>query len=115
MSLGADRTPAVDVAAWWLLRGKNDGDNWATNNSDTRELIVWADISDFEHYMGQLPFPYDNAAAVELYEAGGVLVLTLVPGRTLRLSCVAFSHRHYAGGFLEAVYEVCRSRLGLDR
>ena len=106
MSLGADRTPAVDVAAWWLLRGKNDGDNWATNNSDTRELIVWADISDFEHYMGQLPFPYDNAAAVELYEAAR---------SDAAARGVAFSHRHYAGGFLEAVYEVCRSRLGLDR
>ena len=68
MSQSGEQTPHVDIAAWWLLRGKNDGEQWAVNESDTGELIVWADISDFEHYMGQLPFPYHNAAAVQLYE-----------------------------------------------
>ena len=33
-----------------------------------RDLIEWSDISDFEHYMGAIPFPFDNEKAVSLYE-----------------------------------------------
>ncbi len=106
MSQSGEQTPHVDIAAWWLLRGKNDGDHWAVNESDTGELIVWADISDFEHYMGQLPFPYHNAAAVQLYETAR---------SDASAHGITFSHQHYVGGFLEAVYDVCRTRLGLDR
>ena len=96
----------MELAAWSLLRGGNDGENWAVNHAEMVELIAWADIEDFEHYMGQMPFPYDNAVAVELYEAARA---------DASAHGITFSHQHYAGGFLEAVYNVCRSRLGLDR
>ena len=56
--------------------------------------------------MGQLPFPYHNAAAVQLYETAR---------SDASAHSITFSHQHYVGGFLEAVYDVCRTRLGLDR
>lgn len=87
------------------MRGRVDGENWATNFAETQELIAWADIADFEHYMGQMPFPYDNAKAVELYEAAR---------SDASDSSMSFSHREYAGGFLQLVYETLRSKLGLD-
>lgn len=97
-------SPTVGPRAWSLLRGRVDGGHWSANLAELRDLIAWGDIGDFEHYMGQMPFPFDNAPAVELYEAarsdaadGGM----------------AFSHREYAGGFLEAVYETLQKRLGL--
>ncbi len=96
----------MEVPAWSLFRGRNDGENWAENHAELPELIAWADISDFEHYMGQLPFPYDNAVAVQLYETAK---------SDASAHEVTFSHHHYATGFLEAVYEICRGRLGLDR
>ena len=105
MSQDGGRAQSWDVGAWSLLRGKKDGEDWATHGPELRELIVWADISDFEHYMGQLPFPYDNEMAVHLYEAAKADAST---------HGIAFSHQHYVGGFLEAVYEVCLSRMGLD-
>ena len=98
--------PPDDLPAWSLMRGQNDGERWATNDAELRDLVAWADISDFEHYMGPIPFPYDNAAAVRLYE----------PARSdAAANGLTFSHQHYAGGFLESVYEECRSRLGFDR
>ncbi len=87
------------------MRGRLDGENWAVNFAQPHELIEWADIADFEHYMGQMPFPYDNARAVELYEAARSDAET---------GGMAFSHREYAGGFLQAVYETLRARLGLE-
>ena len=106
MSLGGDIAQPGDVAAWSLMRGRYDGNHWSTNSAEMGELIAWADISDFEHYMGPLPFPYDNSAAVQLYEAAR---------SDASAHGITFSHQHYAGGFLEAVYEECLSRLGLDR
>jgi hypothetical protein len=96
----------VDVPAWSLLRGRGDGENWAINCAAMQDLVAWAEISDFEHYMGAMPFPYDNDQAVEFYEKAKSDALA---------QSVALSHQYYATGFLEAVYEVCRSKLGLDR
>ena len=98
--------PPDDLPAWCLMRGQNDGEHWAKNDAALGDLVAWADISDFEHYMGPMPFPYDNAAAVLLYEAAR---------SDASANGLTFSHQHYAGGFLEAVYEECRSRLGHDR
>ena len=97
--------PSVGPRAWALMRGRLDGGRWAADSAEPHELIAWADIGDFEHYMGQMPFPYDNAAAVEMYESARSDAAT---------AGMAFSHREYAGGFLQAVYEALRSRLGLD-
>ena len=97
--------PSVGPRAWSLMRGRVDGENWAANHAKPHELIAWADIADFEHYMGQMPFPYDNARAVEFYEAAR---------SDAAKSGMAFSHREYAGGFLQAVYENLRGRLGLE-
>ncbi len=101
-----DHPPAVGPRAWSLIRGRVDGENWAANFAEPHELIAWADIADFEHYMGPMPFPYDNANAVELYEAARSDAAT---------GGMTFNHREYAGGFLQSVYETLRSRLGLDR
>ena len=68
MSSGGDLKPPENLPAWSLMRGKNDGEQWARNRDEIGELIAWADISDFEHYMGPMPFPYDNEAAVQLYD-----------------------------------------------
>ena len=106
MSLDEGLQPPDDLPAWCLMRGQNDGERWAKNDAAIHELVAWADIEDFEHYMGPIPFPYDNAAAVQLYEAAR---------SDASANGVTFSHQHYAGGFLEAVYYECRSRLGLDR
>ena len=105
MPAAGDRPPTVGPRAWSLLRGQVDGRNWSANFAEPHDLIAWGDIADFEHYMGQMPFPYDNARAVELYEAARA---------DAAAGGMAFSHREYAGGFLEAVYEALRSRLGLD-
>ena len=70
------------------------------------EFTQKANISDFEHYMGAMPFPYDNEEAVRLYEKAKSDVL--VTGSE-------FSHHYYATGFLEAVYDVCQTKFGLDR
>ncbi len=104
MSSGGDLKPPENLPAWSLMRGKNDGEQWARHHAEMGELIAWADISDFEHYMGPMPFPYDNEAAVRLYEAAK---------SDASAHGITFSHQHYAGGFLEAVYEQCRIRLGL--
>ena len=104
MSSGGDLRPPENLPAWSLMRGKNDGERWSRNDAEVGELIAWADISDFEHYMGPMPFPYDNEAAVRLYEAAKSDAST---------HGITFSHQHYAGGFLEAVYEECRMRMGL--
>ena len=106
MSFSGGLTPPDDLPAWSLMRGKHDGERWATNDAGLGDLVAWADISDFEHYMGPMPFPYDNAAAVQLYETAR---------SDAAVNGLTFSHQHYAGGFLEAVYEECRSRLGLER
>ena len=106
MSLDEGLQPLDDLPAWCLMRGQNDGEHWAKNDAEVSELFAWADIEDFEHYMGPIPFPYDNAAAVRLYEAAR---------SDASANGLTFSHQHYAGGFLEAVYYECRSRLGLDR
>ena len=66
MSQGGDLTPPDDLPAWCLMRGQNDGERWAKNDAAMSDLVAWADIEDFEHYMGPIPFPYDNAAAVQL-------------------------------------------------
>ncbi len=100
-----ESNPSVGPRAWSLMRGRVDGENWASNHAEPQELIAWADIGDFEHYMGQMPFPYHNAKAVESYEAAK---------RDADAAGMALSHREYAGGFLEAVYENLRSKLGLD-
>ena len=100
-----ETTPSVGPRAWSLMRGRVDGENWAKNHAEPHELIAWADIEDFEHYMGQMPFPYDNARAVELYEAARSDATD---------AAMTFTHREYAGGFLQSVYETLRSRLGLD-
>ena len=105
MSLGGDFRPPENPPAWCLMRGQNDGERWARNDAEMGDLIAWADISDFEHYMGPMPFPYDNSAAVQFYEAAK---------SDASAHGITFSHQHYAGGFLEAVYEECRSRLGLE-
>ena len=55
--------------------------------------------------MGQMPFPYDNAKAVELYESAR---------SDATATGMTFNHREYAGGFLQSVYETLRARLGLD-
>lgn len=106
MSLGEAFNPSANLPAWCRMRGRNDGERWARHDAAIYELVAWADISDFEHYMGPMPFPYDNAAAVQLYEAAR---------SDASANGLTFSHQHYAGGFLEAVYYECRSRLGLDR
>ena len=98
-------TPSVGPRAWSLMRGRVDGANWASNHAEPHELIAWADIADFEHYMGQMPFPYDNARAVEFYENARSDAATVG---------MPFTHREYSGGFLQSVYETLRSRLGLD-
>ena len=100
-----ESTLSVGPRAWSLLRGKVDGQHWAANFAEPQELINWADIADFEHYMGQIPFPYDNARAVELYEAARSDAAT---------AGMPFTHREYAGGFLQSVYETLRARLGLE-
>ena len=105
MPSGEDQSPSVGPRAWSLMRGRLDGENWAKNHAEPHELIAWADIEDFEHYMGAMPFPYDNEAAVQMYEAAK---------SDASAHGITFSHQHYAGGFLEAVYEECRSRLGLE-
>ena len=87
------------------MRGRVDGENWAKNHAEPHELIAWADIADFEHYMGQLPFPYDNVRAVEFYESAR---------SDAAAAGMAFTHREYAGGFLQSVYETLRAELGLD-
>ena len=96
----------MDVPAWSLFRGRSDGEYWAVNCAGIQDLVAWSDISDFEHYMGAMPFPYDNHQAVEFYEKAKSDALA---------QGAALSHRYYATGFLEAVYEVCQSKLGLDR
>ncbi len=106
MSRYGELKPPDDLPAWSLMRGQHDGERWARNDAAMHELVAWADIEDFEHYMGPIPFPYDNAAAVQLYEAAR---------SDASANGLTFSHQHYAGGFLEAVYYECRSRLGLDR
>jgi len=58
----------VDPPAWSLLRGRNDRESWGINHAQMRDLIEWSDISDLGHYMGPMPFPYDNEEAVRLYE-----------------------------------------------
>ena len=104
MASGGDLKPPENLPAWSLMRGKNDGGQWARNDAEMGDLIAWADISDFEHYMGPMPFPYDNGAAVQFYEAAK---------SDASAHGITFSHQHYAGGFLEAVYEECRIRMGL--
>ena len=100
-----DHSPTVGPRAWCLMRGRVDGEIWAANFAEPHELIAWSDIADFEHYMGRIPFPYDNVKAVELYESA----------RTDSSAAgMAFLHREYAGGFLRSVYEALRSKLGLD-
>ena len=96
----------MDPPAWSLFRGRNDGEIWAVSHAQMRDLIEWSDISDFEHYMGAIPFPFDNEEAVGLYE--NAKSDALVAGSD-------FNHQYYATGFLEAVYEVCQSKFGLDR
>ncbi len=105
MSLGGGFKPPGDLPAWCLMRGQNDGEHWAKRDAEVRDLVAWADISDFEHYMGPIPFPYDNAAAVRLYETAK---------SDASASGITFSHQHYAGGFLESVYYECRRRLRLN-
>ena len=105
MSLGGDLQPPDNSPAWCLMRGHNDGAHWARNDAEMGDLIAWADISDFEHYMGPMPFPYDNGPAVQMYEAAK---------SDASAHGITFSHQHYAGGFLEAVYEECRIRMGLE-
>ena len=100
-----ESNPSVGPRAWSLMRGRVDGENWATNFAEPQDLIAWADIADFEHYMGPMPFPYDNAKAVELYESARSDAST---------AGMPFTHREYAGGFLQAVYETLRSKLGLE-
>ena len=100
-----ESTPSVGPRAWSLMRGRVDGENWAVNHAEPQDLIAWADIADFEHYMGQMPFPYDNARAVEFYETAR---------SDAAHAAMPFTHREYAGGFLQSVYEVLRSKLGLD-
>ena len=100
-----ESAPSVGPRAWSLMRGRVDGEHWAVNHAEPHELIAWADIADFEHYMGQMPFPYDNARAVEFYEAARSDAAN---------AGMAFSHREYAGGFLQSVYETLRIRLGLE-
>lgn len=99
------QSPSLDLPVWSLMRGRNDGESWARDDAELHELIAWADIADFEHYMGPMPFPYDNAVAVQLYEAAR---------SDASAHGMTFSHQHYAGGFLEAVYEACRQRLRMD-
>ena len=96
----------MDPPAWSLLRGRNDGETWGVSYAQVRDLIEWSDISDLEHYMGAMPFPYDNQEAVMLYEKAKSDAL--VTGSE-------FNHHFYAIGFLEAVYEVCQSKFGWDR
>lgn len=96
----------MDVPAWSLLRGRSDGEYWADNCAEIQDLFLWAEISDFEHYMGAIPFPYDNDQAVEFYEKAKSDALS---------QGAALSHQYYATGFLEAVYEACQSKLGMDR
>ncbi len=96
----------MDPPVWSLFRGRNDGEIWAVSHAQMRDLIEWSDISDLEYYMGAMPFPYDNEEAVSLYEKAKSDAL--VTGSE-------FNHHYYATGFLEAVYEVCQSKFGLDR
>ena len=105
MSSGEDQSPSVGPRAWSLMRGRVDGENWAANHAEPHELIAWADIADFEHYMGPMPFPYDNAKAVALYESAQADAAE---------AGMAFTHREYAGGFLQSVYEALRAKLGLE-
>ena len=56
----------MDPPAWSLFRGRNDGEIWAVSHAQMRDLIECADISDFEHDMGAIPFPFDNEEAVRL-------------------------------------------------
>lgn len=105
MPSGEDQLPSVGPRAWSLMRGRADGENWAENFAEPQDLIAWADIGDFEHYMGPMPFPYDNATAVELYEAARSDASAVG---------MAFNHREYAGGFLQSVYETLRAKLGLE-
>ena len=96
----------MDPPAWSLLRGRNDGETWGVSYAQIRDLIEWSDISDFEHYMGAMPFPYDNEEAVRLYEKAK---------SDAQVTGSEFNHHYYATGFLEAVYEVCQSKFDLDR
>ena len=96
----------MDSPAWSLFRGRNDGETWAVSHAQIRDLVEWSEISDLEYYMGEMPFPYDNEEAVRLYEKAKSDTLDAGSG---------FNHHYYATGFLEAVYEVCQSKLGLDR
>ncbi len=95
----------MDPTAWSLFRGRNDGEIWAVSHAQVRDLIEWSDISDFEFYMGAMSFPYDNEEAVSLYEKAKSDAL---------VTSSEFYHHYYATGFLEAVYEVCRSKFGMD-
>ena len=96
----------MDSPAWSLFRGRNDGETWAVRHAQMRDLVEWSDISDLEHYMGEMPFPYDNEEAVRLYEKAKSDALDAGSG---------FNHHYYATGFLEAVYEVCQRKFGLNR
>jgi hypothetical protein len=91
---------------WSFLRGRNDGENWATAHATLQELVAWADISDFEYYMGLIPFPYDNPEAVRCYE-------TAKSGA--QSQGLEFSHQHYVSGFLGAVHDECVKRLHMGR
>ena len=96
----------MDSLTWCLLRGRNDGEIWAVTCARIQDLVEWSDISHFEYYMGAMPFPYDNEEAVRRYEKA-----KLDAGNR----GAEFNHHYYATGFLEAVYEACQSKFGLNR
>ena len=91
----------INPAAWSMYRGKQDGERWAQSHASLLDLMAWSDISDFEYYMGDMPFPFDNEVAVKLYEQAKADAVPMEE---------PFSHRFYAMGFLEAVYETFQAK-----
>ena len=82
---------------WLYYRGREDGETWATTHASYEDLAEWSDLPSFEYYMGAMPFPYDNEAAVASYERAR---------SDAGEQGMVFNHQLYASGFLEAVYRI---------
>lgn len=85
----------MESGFWCLFRGREDGARWAA--ASRLELAEWADLPNFEHYMGAMPFPFDIEETVACYERAK---------SDARDMGATFSHQYYASGFLESVYRI---------
>ena len=82
---------------WAYDTGSEAGRAWAIEDASYSDLIKWSEVSLGEDHLNDIPFPFENVAAEDLYKKAQGIASN---------ENQFFDHGGYARGFLESVRQV---------